>query len=133
MKLLGLVLVLAVLAGCAGDGDDEASTRTPAATPAPGPASGSGSEPTSGSEVDALVDQAIDSLAEELDVSPGEISLVRTEPREWPDSSYGCPVYGATYDPGPFDGLRIVLEHDDHEIFFHTGEGNPPKRCLYLD
>lgn len=131
MKGLGLVLALALLAGCAGEGDDGSST--PSAPPVSEPVTGSSDEPTSGSDVDVLVDQAIDSLAEELDVPPDEITVVRTEPRQWPDSSYGCPVYGATYDPGPFAGLRIVLEHDDHEIYFHTGEGNPPERCLYLD
>lgn len=76
-----------------------------------------------------LAQIAIEDLARELDLAPGEISVLSIEPVEWPDTSLGCPRPGMTYAQVITPGLRIVLEANDRSYEYHTDQYSSVVLC----
>ncbi len=70
--------------------------------------------------VDRLVARAIADLAETLEISEDEITLVETEATDWPDASVGCPEDGMMYAQVITPGYHIVLEANGQEYEYHT-------------
>lgn len=64
-------------------------------------------------------------LGEQIDVAPGEISLVSAEPVVWPNGALGCPVEGTAYIEMQIEGMRLTFEADGNLYTYHTdGENN---------
>lgn len=60
-------------------------------------------------------------LSAQLGIPETEIALVRSEAREWSDSSLGC-AGGQTPTPAPTTGYRIVLAVGEERYEFHTDQ-----------
>lgn len=67
-----------------------------------------------------LIETAKNDLAERLDLSVDEVSLVTVEPEVWNDSSLGCPAPGIDYLMVLVKGFRITLEGDSESYTYHT-------------
>ncbi len=65
--------------------------------------------PGAGSSYPGVVDLAIAVLAGERGIPATEIEVVRVEPREWPNSSLGCPEPGRAYLDVITPGYAITL------------------------
>ncbi len=66
-------------------------------------------------------------LASRLGLDPGKIAVVRTEVREWPDTSLGCPQEGMFYAQVITPGYRVVLEAGGRLYEYHTDQ----ERAVY--
>ena len=69
---------------------------------------------------------AREALAERLGVAPDTPLLIVFEPRDWPDTSLGCPEPGRVYAQVITPGFRLVFEHTvgtEAQLFeYHTNE-----------
>jgi hypothetical protein len=77
----------------------------------------------------ALVMQAIDDLAQRLDIDADRIDLVELTPVVWPDGSLGCPEPGMAYTQVQVEGLLIRLRAGKRIYAYHSGGGQPPFLC----
>jgi hypothetical protein len=71
----------------------------------------------------------IAAIAEELGVTVDEIDVVSAEPRDWPDTSLGCPRPGEAYAEVITPGYLIVVDVAGERIEFHTDEQGTIVRC----
>ena len=86
--------------------------------------------PTSvGAGLEALITLAVDDLAEHLDITTAEITLVSAEAVVWPDASLGCPQPDMLYRQVPEDGALIILLVGEREYAYHSGGGREPYLC----
>jgi hypothetical protein len=72
---------------------------------------------------------ALASIAEELGVAVDEVNVVSAEPREWPDSSLGCPQEGQLYLQVITPGYLVTVSAGGEEITFHTDLNGNVVRC----
>ena len=72
---------------------------------------------------------AQEDLASRLGLDPGKIAVVRTEVREWPDTSLGCPREGTFYAQVITPGYRVVLEAGGRLYEYHTDQ----ERAVYCE
>ncbi len=79
--------------------------------------------------LEPLITLAMDDLAERLDITTDEITLVSAEAVVWPDASLGCPQPDMLYRQVPEDGALIILRVDDREYEYHSGGGRDPFLC----
>ncbi len=70
---------------------------------------------------DAVVAMARADMIKRLAIQEGAISLVKVEPRDWPDSSLGCPQPGMMYSQIITPGYLIVLSANGKQYEYHTG------------
>ncbi len=75
--------------------------------------------PSSGFEV-ALELLAANYLAGKLGVGANELTLVRSNATEWPDSSLGCPKPGMMYAQAITPGYEITFEHQGSNYAVHS-------------
>lgn len=75
-----------------------------------------------GEEAQMLVDKALADLAERLEISKDEITVVSVEQVDWPDSSIGCPKPGEAYLTVIVPGYQIVLEAAGTKYDYHAGD-----------
>jgi hypothetical protein len=75
-----------------------------------------------GEEAQRLVDQALADLAERLQISQDEITVLSVEQVNWPDSSIGCPKPGQAYLTVIVPGYKIVLEAAGTKYDYHAGD-----------
>jgi hypothetical protein len=75
-----------------------------------------------------LIKAAKEDLAQRLNISVAQISLVEARSVIWPDSSLGCPQPGMQYKQVPEDGARILLQVQKLTYEYHTGG----RRGLFL-
>ena len=61
-------------------------------------------------------------LADQLSISPEEITVISSEPVEWPDTSLGCPQPGVMYAQVLTPGYRFRLEAAGAEYEVHTDQ-----------
>ena len=76
----------------------------------------------------SLVESAKLDLAQKLNISGSEISVVDARAIVWPDASLGCPQPGMLYKQVPEDGTLIILQVEGINYRYHNG-GN---RELFL-
>ncbi len=65
---------------------------------------------TSDSIPGAYIDSAIADAASRAGVGPGDVRVISTEARDWPNGALGCPVLGYLYAEMITPGYRIVVE-----------------------
>jgi hypothetical protein len=97
------------------------STPPLSVTPLP-PASSPGSFPGTPTDTSSpLVTDAVADLASQLDISPGDVTVVAAREVTWPDGSLGCPEPGMMYTQALVDGTLVVLEADGQRYEYHGG------------
>jgi hypothetical protein len=111
MQLPGL-RVLALLATLA----LSACVASPAPTPVPSPSRGTPASPDSQASVDAALAQA----AAYLGMRPVDLRVEQVEPRQWPDSSLGCPQPGLMYSQVVTPGYLIVIGGGGKMLEYHS-------------
>ncbi len=72
-------------------------------------------------EAQPLVERVVRDLAERLQISTDEITVVQVEEKMWRDSSLGCPQPGQMYLQVITPGYLIVLEAQGQQYSYHTG------------
>jgi hypothetical protein len=107
---------------------------TASATPAPSasPAWTRGSATAKGtamSEYPMVVRLAAQSLAAELGMPADQVTVMQVEPRDWPDSSLGCPQPGMSYLQVITPGYRVVLAAGGRQYEYHTNNREHFVRC----
>ena len=68
-------------------------------------------------------------LSARLGVALGDVRVVASEARTWPDRSLGCLMRRGVEEPVPVPGFRIVLEADGVRETYHTDRGGRILRC----
>lgn len=130
-----LILVMA-LAACGGGtepsevSDPISDTSGPTrSTTGPETPTTSPTAPSLAPSDEAVVEAAIDDLADHLEVPPSDITLVSFERVTWNDGSLGCPEPGMAYTQALVDGSRTVLEVDGVTYDYHAGRDDDPFLC----
>lgn len=68
----------------------------------------------------ALVELAMQDLAQRLDLPQRRVFLVEAYPITWPDGSIGCALSDEVYPPTPVAGYRIVLRVGSEAYNYHA-------------
>jgi hypothetical protein len=71
----------------------------------------------------------IAAIAKELGVDVDAVQVVSAEPRQWPDTSLGCPKPGKMYAQVITPGYRVAVEVNGARLEFHTDEQGHVVRC----
>ncbi len=77
----------------------------------------------------ALVDQALNDLAERLDVGVEKIDVIDLKSVVWPDGALGCPQPGMAYIQVLQEGLLIRLRVGKRIYSYHSGGKRAPFLC----
>ena len=75
-----------------------------------------------------LTEKAKEDLAQRLNISIAQISVIEAKAVVWPDASIGCPQPGMRYKQVPEDGALIVLQVNGITYEYHSGG----RRGLFL-
>lgn len=67
--------------------------------------------------------------AARLGLTEGELSVVLVEPREWSDSSLGCPEPGMVYAQVITPGYLVIVAGGGQELEYHTDESGNFAQC----
>jgi hypothetical protein len=81
------------------------------------------------SSAQTLVQLAMASLAEKLQIPVDQIQLVSIEAVTWPDSSLGCPQLGIMYTQVITPGFQIVLEANGKTYPYHSDDKDRVVYC----
>lgn len=73
--------------------------------------------------------QAQAALASELHMPTDEVTILRYEAHNWPDTALGCPQPGRAYLQVVTPGYRVWLQASGHEYEYHTDEMKLVVRC----
>ncbi len=76
-----------------------------------------------------VVQVAMTKLADFLRIPPGQVTVIRFEEHEWPDSSLGCPQPGGAYLMVITPGYRVFLAAEGREYEYHTDQKQNVVRC----
>jgi Ferritin-like domain len=68
-------------------------------------------------------------IAEDLGVSLETVQVVSMEPRNWPDSSLGCPQPDMLYAQVVTPGYLVLVDVSGERIEYHTDERGTVVRC----
>jgi hypothetical protein len=71
----------------------------------------------------------IAAIAKDLAVPLETVQVVTAEPREWPDSSLGCPQPDMLYAQVITPGYLVVVEVSGERLEYHTDERGTVVRC----
>ena len=66
------------------------------------------------------MDEAVRTAAAYAAVAPADVQVQQVEPREWPDSSLGCPRPGFMYSQVVTPGYLIVLQAGSRVLEYHS-------------
>jgi len=77
-------------------------------------------EPVLPSGSQAVVKLASQDLSQRLSLAEVEIRVVSVEPRDWPDTSLGCPQPGMVYLQVITPGYLVILEAGGRRYEYHT-------------
>lgn len=132
-KTAALVFAL-LLTACGGGEEDGASETTTEEAPPLESTVPSQKLPTTpssnpGSELQEVVDQAVQDLSGRLGVSTDAIEVESAEAVTWPDGSLGCPEPGHSYTQALVEGFRVILRHEGEVYDYHAGSDTPPFLC----
>ena len=98
--------------------------------PASAPVTPGAASPVAGSiPVPQEIAPMITAIAEDLDVPANSIQVVTVEPRDWPDSSLGCPQPDMLYAQVITPGYLILVEVSGDRFEYHTDERGNIVRC----
>ena len=127
--VLGIAAILALLSACSPAPTANIEPTSPPFTPTQGstpspPATETSipmpPESTAPAGAEALVNLAKADLAQRLNTAEDQIHLQSVTPREWRDSSLGCPVKGMMYAQVITPGFKIILEFEGQTYSYHT-------------
>ncbi|MBV9324628.1 MAG: hypothetical protein JO352_12660 [Chloroflexi bacterium] len=121
---LGLVSIPLALAAC-GPSTTPATPAPVASTTTPAP----GASPVVSPESAAVVDAAVTDAASHLGVSRDTLHVDQVEPRQWPDSSLGCPQPGQLYSQIVTPGFLIVISSGAHQLEYHSDDRTRVTLC----
>lgn len=76
-----------------------------------------------------LVASAISDLAQRLNESAADITVISATSKTWPDSSMGCPLPGMVYMQVLTDGMFIQLSVNNVTYNYHSGGNRMPFLC----
>lgn len=65
---------------------------------------------------------AVTYLSAELGISQDEVTILSSEPVNWPDTSLGCPQPGMMYAQMITPGYRFLVEAKGNEYEIHTDQ-----------
>lgn len=68
------------------------------------------------------LEMAKEHLATRLGIEPADISLVKMEKVDWPDTSLGVPEPGKMYAQVITPGYRIILSAEGKDYTYHAGK-----------
>jgi hypothetical protein len=68
-------------------------------------------------------------IAQDLEVPVDSVQVLMAEPRDWPDSSLGCPQPDMLYAQMVTPGFLVQVEVSGEEIEYHTDERGSVVRC----
>lgn len=107
LRALGVAATLLALVACA----STAQTGQNSPTPVPVP-----------SEATPVVDAALTDAATHLSVGKDQLRVDQVEPRQWPDSSLGCPQPGQLYSQIVTPGYLIIISSSSagKQLEYHT-------------
>jgi hypothetical protein len=71
----------------------------------------------------------ITAIAADLGAAPEDLMVLRVEPRDWPDTSLGCPQPGEVYAEVITPGFLVEVEHAGERIEYHTDDQGNVIRC----
>lgn len=100
--------------------------------PAAGPTAGAGKETqgvTSDRASEAAVRAAAAEVARQAGVQAEAVQLVSVQPKEWPDSSLGCPEQGMMYTQVITPGYLVTLSAGGKQFEVHTDRGSRAVVC----
>lgn len=100
--------------------------------PAAGPTAGAAKENrgvASDSASTAAVKAATVEVARKAGVKPDAVELVSVQPKDWPDTSLGCPEKGMMYAQVITAGYLVVLKADGKQYEVHTDRGRQAVVC----
>ena len=69
---------------------------------------------------EGVVQKATEDLARRVGTEIGAVRVERAEPRDWPDTSLGCPEPGRAYAQVITPGYRLVLVVGSQTYVYHT-------------
>lgn len=75
------------------------------------------------------VQLALEAAAERLGVSVDELTIDMVEPRDWPDTSLGCPKEGQFYAQVITPGYLVLVSANDRHVEYHTNESDHVVFC----
>lgn len=105
------------------------ATITPPAQGATPGAIASPGTPGTATSWPPIVRQAVAALASEARIPASDIRVVRADPREWPDTSLGCPQPGRVYLDVITPGYLVVLQARGQQYEYHTDQSKMVVRC----
>ena len=100
----------------------EESATDPSTPPAVPPLAGTPA-------VDQEVALLVSAIARDLEVPGDTVRVLMVEPRDWPDSSLGCPQPDMLYAQVITPGYLIMVEVSGEEIEYHADERGNVIRC----
>jgi hypothetical protein len=68
-------------------------------------------------------------IADDLGVAPETVQVVGMEPRNWPDTSLGCPQPDMLYAQVVTPGYLVLVDVSGERIEYHTDERGTVVRC----
>ena len=80
-------------------------------------------------EAQRVVQMAKEDLAQRLELSVSEISVISVEAVDWPDASLGCPQPGMMYAQVITRGFLVVLEATSQSYEYHTDRADQVVLC----
>lgn len=90
----------------------------PTVRPVVSPSPESSSNPEAQSAVDAAMRDAAGRLS--LAIGAGDIRVQQVTPREWPDSSLGCPRQGEMYSQIVTPGYLVMISAAGKQLEYHA-------------
>lgn len=84
---------------------------------------------TPAAELPAPVQTALTAAAAKLGVDAAKLTVVHLEPRDWPDTSLGCPEPGRMYAQVVTPGWLVVIAGDGQALVYHTDQNDHAVLC----
>ena len=98
--------------------------------PASDPVTPGAASPVAGSiPIPQEIAPVITAIAEDLDVPASSLQVITVEPRDWPDTSLGCPEPDMLYAQVITPGYLILVEVSGERFEYHADERGNIVRC----
>jgi hypothetical protein len=121
--LLVVALFILLLTACAAESGATEEPSIPETMEPSAPTESATEAPTeSPAELTPIEDAVVAHLAESLDISPADITVVSTEEVEWPDGCLGIQMEGLMCTQVIVPGFRVILEANGKEVEYRTNE-----------
>jgi hypothetical protein len=117
------MLFALILTACAAEAGATEEPSTPETEETSAPTENSTEAPTeSPAELTPVEDAVVARLAENLGMSPADITVVSTEEVDWPDGCLGIQMEGLMCTQVIVPGFRVILEANGREVEYRTNE-----------